>query len=466
MKLLNALLSVALVSALAGLAGCGSEAGAKGEDPPVWEREGHLDVNAEEDAPRYTTRLEAIPVIEAILPRTEYVTIDPEVSVEGYYYDFTLHYGEQAFEVLSVRKMLKQLRELEVLHRYETSEHGSPVLAGLGQSVKGVGVGFVNIFRHPGQSIKRVGQGIGRLGRAAGNIGDETPTQASDGSDRALSGKGPAGGERRLLAWELGLDVYTDNPAVQEMLNQVARKRLAGKLPVNAGVFALPGGLLFTLSLTPMGYDPSTEELIRDKGPTELRHELAQRYEQQFGLVYETDPGITALLNNPNFSPREQAYLWRYLTDLQDLEGIREAIGFLSRTNSPERAGIVSAQVELLSLLHARARPLAHFVPVRNTLGALGEDGSLVLVISIDTVRFWSDVMTSLKVTVDAAREEGAEAIEIWSTGDIDQKSIDMAREMGVTVYSNILKYPVFRRAREGVDDAGAPASSQASADG
>ncbi|MFH0911244.1 MAG: hypothetical protein V1918_07075 [Planctomycetota bacterium] len=403
------------------------------------------------DAPRMTVKLDAIPILKTVLPPRETYAIDPDVEVDIYFYRFVVRCPHGTYEVASVRNLVKLCHEIEVLERFGRTEQGSPFWEGVGQAGKGVGAGAKNLVVHPGESAKRVGYGFARFGRALGGpFRKKKPVLASDGTDRALAGKGPAGGERRLFAHELGLDVYTDNPNVQELMNRVSRRRLAGKLPLNTTVFALPGGSVFTLSLTPMGTDPTTEEIIRDKGPEELRRELAIRYQKEFGLVYgPEEAAITRLLDNPNYTPREEAYLHLYLADMKTLKNIQGAVEFLARVDTPEKAGVVSAQAELLSLLHQRARPLDAFVPVRNTLGAKSRDGTLCLVISIDTVRYWSDVMTSLRLGVEAARGHGAGAVEFWSTGDVDERSLAAARAMGVVVHPNVLENPVFMKPRE-----------------
>lgn len=411
-----------------------------------------------EDRPLETVPLRSIPILKHVLNPSNNYQIDRDVLVDGYYYRFAVRTDRAQYEAVSVRELVKLAHEIEVLEHFRRNDKGGHVMQGVNRSLKGIGLGFKNIFVHPGQSVKRVGQGAGRFLRATGKFFSspfrrKKSTVASDGTDRARFGKGPAGGERRRLAHELGIDVYTRNPEAQALLNEVARRRLAGSLPLSASVFALPGGAIFTLSLTPMGFDPTIEERIRDNDPNELLRLIGLWYEKQYGMDSDDPEGlIRQLLDNPNYSPREQAYLWRYLADLEGIEGVDLALEFLARQNTVERASIVNAQLESLALLHTRARRLKRFVPVRNTLGALTKDNTLCLIISIDTVRFWTDVRKSLQLSIVAAKKVGARRIEIWSTGDVDQKSADYARSQGVHVYQNILSNPIFRKPRAGVD--------------
>ncbi len=398
--------------------------------------------------------LSDIPILHTILPETQNATIHPTVEVDGYYYRFLVESPHGAYEVTSVRKLLKRLHEIDVIEHFRTTEEGNAILEALGESIVNVGKGLGNAVRHPGVTVKRIGSGTGRFLRATGGFFSKpfrrgNPELASGGTDLALLGKGPAGTERRRVAFELGLDVYTQNENVKAILNEIGRKRLLGKLPVGTAVFALPGGAVFTLSLTPMGYDASTERLIRDNDPAELVRTLGLQFEETFGLEYpERESALYRLLHNPNYTPREKAYLLRYFLDLRDLTGMEGALAFLAQVQTHEQASVVCTQVELLSLLHQRGKPLVRFVPVHNTLGGLARDGTLCLVISIDTVRFQGDVPRSLQRSINAAKQVGAQRIAILSTGDIDKASIDLANRMGVLVYDNILRHKVFQRPR------------------
>jgi hypothetical protein len=406
------------------------------------------------DRTQQTIDLSSIPILKTKLWESKNFTIDPTVQVDGYYYIFTVQTKAGTHQVVSVRKLIKFCHELDVLEEYKSTQKGNPFAKGMGQAASGIGKGFVQIFRHPGQSTKRVGAGFGRLFRGAGRAFKRKkakPTLASDGTDLALLGKGPAGPERRLLANELGLDVYTTNGEIQLFLNQVARKRLAGKLPLNSAIFALPGGSVFTLSLTPMGHDQSTELLIRNQSPTELKTTLAQRFGEISGIDHlAEDSPILALVDNPNYTPRQLAYLWRYFADLKGMAGMREALIFLGAVDSPAKAEVASAQAELLALLHQRGKPMKRFAPLRNTLGGLAEDGTLCFLISRDTIRFWSDVETSLNLATQAGRSLTAARVEFWSTGDVDHESAVLAAKKGIAVYQNILEHKVFQQAREG----------------
>jgi hypothetical protein len=417
------------------------------EGPQRWEAASRPD----EDVVR-SVRLEEIPVLRHILWTSDSFRIDPVVAVDGYYYRFTIHTDHGDYKVTSVRKLIKRLREIEVMEAIRSSKQGNQLLAGLGASVKTVGRGVGQVVTQPAQTVKRVGAGTGRFLRVAGRLisrpfRDEERTNT--GVDLALLGRGPAGSERRTLAHGLGVDVYTRNERLQEVLNRIARKRVVGKLPVGATMFALPGGSVFTLSLTPMGYDATTEELIRDNSPDELIRVLRTRYGESLGL---RDAGsehpLSRLLENPNYTPRQQAYVYRYLLDLRGVDDLEAALNFLALVNTPEQASVVCAQVELLSLLHQRGKALERFVPVHNTLGAQARDGTLVLVISIDTVRFQGDVPRSLQRSINAARRVEADRIAILSTGDIDAASRRLARQMGVMVFDNILAHETFQRPR------------------
>ncbi len=438
---------ILLAAGLALLSGCGQGTAEPAPKKPVAENQA-----TRAGRPRFGVPLSSIPILKTVLKPSPYYTIDDQVLVDGYFYVFMVHSSLGDQKVATVRELIKYCHEIDIIEHYQRTHKGSNFMDGMKQSVKGVGKGFSNLVVHPGQSLKRVGQGTGRLFRALGAPfrRRKAPIYASDGTNRALLGSGPGGGERRLLASELGLDVYTDNPLAQKFIKTVAHERMMGKLPIGSAVFALPGGIVFTLSLTPMGFDPTTEELIRNNAPAELKRLLGLRYKEYFGLDYQAGGTITRMLDNPNFTPREQAYILRYLLDMKNVGGRDHALRFLAGVDSPQYAKLVVAQLEMLALVHRRGKRFARFVPVRNTLGALGGDNSLCLLISIDTVRYWDDVRVSIEAALAAARKQHASRVEIWSTGDIDQRSMAMARHHGIIVYQNILQNKIFSKPRQG----------------
>lgn len=435
--------SVAMV--LFAACGCGGQ-GDSGAYAPTG-----TDLTNREGRPQTMVSLDAIPIMQYLPRRSDNYTIETEVKVDGYFYTFTVHSPHGDYTAGSVRDLIRICHEIDAIEEYGKTEQGSAFMQGLKQSACGIGRGAVNLVRHPGQSVKRAGQGVGKLGRAvASPFTRQAPSTAGNGENLELLGAGPGGSERRLFAYELGLDVYTDSPNTQAFIKEVAGKRMMGKLPLSSAVFALPGGAVFTLSLTPMGYDPTTEELIRDNSPGELLRLLSTGFKQNLALDCEDASGpARRFLDNPNFTPRQKAYIYRYLLDLKGIGGIPEAMEFFSKVTSPAYGKIVTAQLEMLALLHSRARKLKALVPVRNTLAGLAADGTLCAIISIDTVRFWPDVEESVKAIVRKAHEIGAKYAEIWSTGDIDEQSAAFAKKYGVSVRQNILRYEIFRKPRE-----------------
>ncbi len=403
--------------------------------------------------------LSAIRAVTELVPLSDNYTIDERVELDGYYYRFTVHSPHGEYQVLSLRRLLKLCREIEAIEYIRETDEGGHLMEGLGDSLVGLGEGVGNLVLHPGQSVRAVGAGAARFLRATGAFltapfRDEEEALADDGVDRSRAGRGLAGGERRRVAFELGLDVYTDNPRVVLVLNEIARLRFAGKLPVNIGLFVVPYGGVLPLSMTPVGTDVATEQLIRDYGPRELKRVLGELYAESFALSPAETATLERLLGNPNYSPREQAYIARHLQQLRALGGVGEAIAFLAEIRTPEQASVVSAQVELLAAMHLRGKPLAKLAPVLHTLGAVAEDGALVLVTSLDFIPYNEEVERSFQRALDVAGQENATRVEIWSTGEIDPATERMAKRMGVWIRPNALLLPVFRPSgeREGAE--------------
>lgn len=397
-----------------------------------------------------TVPLSGIRVLQYLLPHSKNYQIDPTVVVEGYYYRFLVHAPHGEYEVVSIRKLMQLCREIDVLEDFRNTNSDNQVMEGIKNSALTIGKGLGRILIKPGDSFVAIGAGTGKTARLVKNAFAapfREPTRlASDGNDRAQGGKGAFGAERRRVAHELGLDVYTSNPNAYALIDEIAKQRSAGGLPIGLSIFALPGGSVFALSLTPIGHDLETEEMIRDNSPEELVRALRIAYGRRLKMDVSLGSSVRILLENPNFSPREQAYLFRHLYAMREVEGAADACAFLAQTPSPQMASVVSGQVEMLSLLHQRARRLRRFVPIRNTLGAVSADGALCAMLSNDVAVYQRDIETSLDLLKAAADKAGAPVVEVWSTGSIPEATQQAASRRGILCHPDILLEPIFRQ--------------------
>ncbi|MFQ5956996.1 MAG: hypothetical protein ACE5KK_04415 [Candidatus Brocadiales bacterium] len=277
---------------------------------------------------------------------------------------------------------------------------------------------------------------------------------ASDGTDRAALGRGQyAGKQARKFAAELGLDVYSSNQYVQALIQEVVMGRAKGSLGVSVGLFFLTpfkGLGLLGGALTPAGLEAETENLIRDEGPAELRLVLIEKYKRELGLEYKKESAVKALLDNPNYSPREQAYINLHFRRLgradegRSVVGIEDAVAYLGTKDTPNRATFGATQMELYSAYQRHEKDLVRFVVTPKILGAVTEKNKLLFIIPYDIVGRSPYVLGFLDDAVKVAQAQHAKGTELWFTGDVMGGFVSEAKRRGFKVKESVLTFPYF----------------------
>ena len=403
-----------------------------------------------------TVRLSSIASLEKFPKENKYYTIDDKVYIDGLYYRFSLKSSHGNYNILSVRDLFKTCHEICVIEEYRATDQGSQVWKGAGESLKNIGRGAVKIVKEPIESAKAFKLAGAKLLRSIGRLfkEDENKEDADKKTDRDKGGERLfVGKQARIFAAEVGLDVYTDNPYAQALIREVAKKRASGSIATSVGLFFLSpiqGVGLLSCSLTPNGYDAETEKRICDESPSELRYVLQKSYEKELGIEGDKVSSLRTLLNNVNYSPREQAYICLYMRRLgkpdgsNGVEGILDVIDILGKVKSPDAATFATNQMELLSGYQLYEKNLKKLVVTSDKVGATTNNGNLLFIIPYDVVGDTAETQNFIDEVLSVAKVQGTKGIQLWITGNVTKEFIKKSKLNGVAVKENVLLYPCF----------------------
>lgn len=393
---------------------------------------------SEAEVPFDIVRLDAIPILAHVPVRTEYYEIDPDVVASGYSYFFYVRGLARDYLVGSTFNLIKLCRELEVVEELKKRNKGAEAASGAGAALAGVGRGLANLVVHPGVSMRNFGESFRSFGRSVERStgGGAKVGEDERGLDRSHLGGGPAGGIRRAMAYELGVDVYTDNPDLRRILTGLSRMREAGGLVS----WVLPYGISFLSQFNPLFGDEKTEALIRDLNPYDLRRHVGRDLETLFGMDREdASVPLGRLLLNPNYTPREIAYISKDLRDMGGVAGLDRVLDVLSRAETPEMADLMALELRLYAFYHARIGEFVSFVPFRHFFASIGRDGVFRFFFAADSVRPWSHANRAFDEMILQAMSERTQGLEVWTTADVDSGIIESAARRGVVIRDNIL---------------------------
>lgn len=406
-----------------------------------------------------TVSFSSIAILKNLSRENKYFTIDDTVRVDGYYYRFLIKSPHGDYDILSTRDIFKTCHEIRVIEEYRATKEGSEAWNAAGESLKNIGRGAKQIVKEPKESAKAFARAGGKLIRSIGRFfkkqGEGKPDEkAGDGTDRDKGGEGLfVGKHARQFAAEVGLDVYTDNPYAQALIQEVAKARSRGSIGTSVGLFFLApvqGLGLLSNALTPNGFDAETEKLICEESPAELRYVLTGKYKTELGVECNDNSPIKTLLDNPNYSPREQAYLYFYLRRLtkpetgEGAEGLPGVIEHLGKVKLPVAATFATNQMELLFAYQKHENNLTRLITAADMVGGVTGKQEQIFIIPYDMVESTAEMKDFLNEMAKSAKTHGVKKTQLWFVGDAMSDFISEAKSLGITVRKNALLLPHF----------------------
>ena len=400
-------------------------------------------------------QFDRISSLNGLLPRTtEHYQIDSTVGLNGAYYQFRVKSAHGDYEVESIKNVLKVCHEITAIEGYKANDEGGEVWKGLSGSVKNLGSGAKTIVTKPNQARKAIGRSLSKTGRWVGRLFKrDRDEKSSTGEDRDQAAGGKYYGKRaRILAYDLKLDVYTENQFARELMHAAAKREAIGRVVITGGLLATAvPGLYVTLygALTPDSIDADTELLIRDNLPSELRFQLLRKYTRSHKLDKRKDAKRIAayrkFLENPNFSPREIAYIANSLKRFSAAANLSTAIAQLGAIDNVADAMFIAGQYELLDVLHKRQSPIKKLLLLGNKIGAMNEAGNIVVPSTLDVATSSADLKNLRRQILQAKSANQAGTATLYTIGSPTLSFANESSKAGLSIRGNLLQLPEFK---------------------
>lgn len=376
----------------------------------------------------------SIPMLAGVPQRTDYYAVDTDVVEAGYFYYYFVRGKRHDYVVESTVKLFRLIYELEVLEQLANHSSTGDFFKGVAHGVRGIGIG-IGALIDGGEGIRNAGHNFGRLFKSRPRTG-----QDEKGEDRGLLGGGPAGADRRKIAFANGLDVYTDNPDIRDILNRMARTRTFG----NFTAMAATGSMIPVFNTSGL-HDDAVERFVSELDPSSLRIEVGERLGRLFNMRWnDNSTPLGRFIHNPNFTPRQVAYVGKCLGDMAQVQGVVMILGFLSAIDNPETADLAYLDLRMHHIMHMKVQPLAAFVELENIVAAMGTNGDCYLLFPGDVLSEWSLTGAEVDELIREAIGHKARALKILALGVVKPNVAEMLRKRGVQVFQNVVRDPRF----------------------
>jgi hypothetical protein len=345
-------------------------------------------------------------VLPPALVQSTYFQIADEVRAEDNFYHFTVSSDFGTYQVSSVAMLRIRLHEIVVLAEM------SPRLQDAGLALRrstegrrGVDSDYVlDIFSDP------VGTASQLFGNLRYNL-DKTLTERVDLETSNI----PAGRmedymdpdpHKRSAAAQIGVDVYSTNQRLQDLLEVLGKARSAGRVrdtvaPLYLDRFLKPA---FGSGV----FDARLRSILKNNSAADVNAEVDRSLD---ALGVDKDVRVT-LLTHPAYSPRSRLYLAGYLSLLDGTDKVSAIAAAATRASTEADAVAYGNVARMLAFYHLSVAKLESLLVQSGYGSARTVDGRTIVALPIDYLA-WTDHAAAMLKHIDGLRSDSSASDDV-----------------------------------------------------
>jgi len=345
-------------------------------------------------------------VLPAKFQRGAGYSINNVVRIEDNRYLFVAQTEYGGFSAKGLPMLELRLKEHYAIQQLQEIAKQHQILGGVVGAVRDTPRGAMTLLKDPLGSIRRIPGGVKR------NVG-----AVLDPLERRAGNQ-----VRRDLAWSVGADPETRNPALSKLLDKIALGTNLGRMGAQIGMgFALPGvGLLTT--------NEEIRHQLKKTGPRELANEVNQDL-QHLGI---SQPASQAFAESPILTSTEKWVFVSHLRSLRGVQGLESIVTEVAKVPSESHLLSKFEEVRVLAQLH-KSNPIKTIF-FKNAPVAHLYDGQLIAVAAVDLV-CQTDSMTA---DINSFRRKNpGQELTVLVTGKMTESAKSLLRQAKVRVYES-----------------------------
>jgi hypothetical protein len=291
---------------------------------------------------------------------------------------------------------IKEITALEAMERTTSSQEFADALVKAGLSpVEFAG----NLVTNPVGTVKNTVTGVGKLfGGIASGLKNAGKSQES-----AVASVTGAAKQKRLIAYQYGVDPYTDLKPLADKLNDLSRAAAVGGLAVTAAFMAVPGAAGTVVSnvstantLSGMARDYSASQLMdwNKKKLTEM------------GVAREP---ADELLSNRHYTPLDVTVMVDALARMGNVQNKDILVERAASANSRDVAFFMRKRIEMTAAYQEKTEQIVSFTRFGNSPFPMSvtKANGIVGVFPIDILSWTEDTGPAISAMTSAAQAFG-----------------------------------------------------------
>lgn len=290
----------------------------------------------------------------------------------------------------------KELAAVDAMERTSNSkEFGDAVVAAGLKPVQFAG----KLVTNPVDTVKNTVSGVGNLFNGIGS-GIRNRGKTPESPLASISG---AAKQRRLIAYNYGVDPYSDFPPLKQKLDQMSQAAAAGGLAVTGAMIAIPGAAGTIVSnVSTAG---NLNDMVRDYSAAQLL-DMNRKALAKMGVRKDV---TEALIASPYYTPTDLTAMTAALGTMGPMKNLDALIGSAAAVASRDDAELMRWRIELMASYQSAMHSISGFVAIAGVPFpmATSNDNGMIGVFPLDALSWTADTATAFTAVTEAARNQG-----------------------------------------------------------
>lgn len=366
-------------------------------------------------------------------------TVQEAIPTAGFLNHYTVLTNSGTYQIKGNALLAKRINEFNAMAALDNIQKSDEFKKSLASAAKMPIKMVENLIDDPAGTAKQIGEGakrfVGRAGEMFNRKGKKTKEE-----DNAFQSALGFSKEKRKICWDLKVDPYSSNPALQKKLDDLAWASFAGSFTIRLGMLAIPGGAGTVIS--GVSTSSTIAESIRDNSPTDLSA-INRELLTSMGIGEQL---IEAFLASKDLSPTLQTIIVRKLSEIQGAQG-RDAVLSMSLSSRSEADAIFFARcTQLMQAYHSKKSPLVMIFNLYGLPAAYTQDQTLIIPLELD-YGSWSQESSKLATAIGTYQIPGKEIKQrqLVITGKLSPLAKEGMSKSGIQAIENVYNEGVYK---------------------
>ncbi len=342
--------------------------------------------------------------------------VQERVTNDGFLNTYKIDSKFGTFTAVSTALLRKRIGEINAMVVMEKVQGTKEYVDSLKQAGLDTMTSAMSLVTSPVQTVSGAAQGLGAVfSRVGEGLFGAKRSQSEDSAIKDAIGFSTT---KREYAHQFGVDVYSDNPKLQDMLNRISWASFAGSLTWSAAMAAVPGGA--GIAMTVISTSKVLNETLHNTPPVELRKMNSDKLNAMGVNPHVAD----TFLNNTIFSPREQTFLVHGLGEMNGVADRGALVRLALPSQNPTVALFRQRQAQMYAGYHKSVTPLERFISLGQFAVGRTVNGALVFNLSLDYLA-WTEPIAKLMTGADQLVNDlpGIKDKQVWLTGTLSPRA-------------------------------------------